>query len=49
MHRLIAEQAGHPALAAALRFADHSEVALERREAEHAAEQRRLGGQPRGS
>ncbi len=49
MHRLIAEQAGHPALAAALRFADHSEVALERLEAEHAAEQRRLGGQPRGS
>ncbi len=44
MHRLIAEQAGHRAIAAAMRFADHSEVALERLEAERAAEQRRLGG-----
>ncbi len=44
MHRLIAEQAGHTALAAAMTFADHSEVALERREAERAAERRR----PRG-
>jgi thymidylate synthase ThyX len=41
MHRLIAEQAGHTALAAAMRFADHSEVALERLEAERAAERRR--------
>ncbi len=41
MHRLIAEQAGHPAIAAAMRFADHSEVALERLEAERAAERRR--------
>ena len=43
MHRLIAQQAGHRAIAAAMRFADHSEVALERREAERAAEQRRRG------
>ena len=41
MHRLIAEQAGHRAIAAAMRFADHSEVALERLDAERAAEQRR--------
>ena len=44
MHRLIAEQAGHAALAAAMRFADHSAVGLERLEAERAAERRRLGG-----
>jgi thymidylate synthase ThyX len=44
MHRLIAEQAGHRALAAAMTFADHSEVALERRQAEQAAERRRAGG-----
>jgi thymidylate synthase ThyX len=41
MHRLIAERAGHHALAAAMTFADHSEVALERLEAERAAERRR--------
>jgi thymidylate synthase ThyX len=41
MHRLIAEQAGHRAVAAAMSFADHSEVALERLEAERAAERRR--------
>jgi thymidylate synthase ThyX len=41
MHRLIAEQAGHRAIAAAMRFADHSAVALERLEAERAAERRR--------
>ena len=44
MHRLIAEEAGHAALAAAMTFADHSEVALERLEAERAAERRRAGG-----
>jgi thymidylate synthase ThyX len=44
MHRLIAEQAGHAALAAAMTFADHSEVALERLEAERAAERRRTRG-----
>ncbi|MBI2490842.1 MAG: FAD-dependent thymidylate synthase, partial [Candidatus Rokubacteria bacterium] len=41
MHRLIAERAGHRAIAAAMSFADHSAVALERLEAERAAEQRR--------
>jgi thymidylate synthase ThyX len=44
MHRLIAEQAGHTALAAAMTFVDHSEVALERLEAERAAERRRVRG-----
>ncbi len=42
MHRLIAEQAGHRALAAGMRFVDHSaEPALERLDAERAAEARR--------
>jgi thymidylate synthase ThyX len=43
MHRLIAEEAGHRAIAAAMVFADHSPVALERLEAERAAERRRRG------
>jgi thymidylate synthase ThyX len=43
MHRLIAERAGHRAIAEAIRFADHSEVELERLEAERAAERRREG------
>ena len=41
MHRLIAEAAGHRAIAEAMTFADHGEVALERLEAERAAERRR--------
>ena len=41
MHRLIAEQAGHRAIAAAMAFADHSDVELERLEAERASERRR--------
>ena len=41
MHTLIAEQAGHRAIAAAMQFADHSEVALERLNAERALEARR--------
>jgi thymidylate synthase ThyX len=41
MHRLIAEAAGHRAIAAAMIFADHAEVALERLEAERTAERRR--------
>ncbi len=41
MHRLIAERAGHRAIAAAMTFADHSAVELERLEAERAAERRR--------
>ena len=41
MHRLIAER--HPAIAAAMTFADHSSVDLERLEAERAAARRRSG------
>ena len=42
MHRLIGEQAGHRAIADAMRFADHSVVELERLRAERASERRRL-------
>jgi thymidylate synthase ThyX len=45
MHRLIAEQAGHRAIAAAMRFADHSAVELERLAAEQATERRWEGRQ----
>jgi thymidylate synthase ThyX len=41
MHTLIAEQAGHKMLAAAMKFTDHSEVELERLKAERAAERKR--------
>ena len=41
MHRLIAEQAGHRALAEAMRFVDHSAVELERLEAERRTDVRR--------
>jgi thymidylate synthase ThyX len=41
MHRLIEQRAGHRAIAAAMSFVDHTEVALERLEAERAAERRR--------
>ncbi len=42
MHRLIAEQAGHQAVAEAMRFVDHApEPSLERLEAERRAEARR--------
>jgi thymidylate synthase ThyX len=41
IHRLIAEHAGHPAIAAAMTFADHSEVELERLRAERANERKR--------
>ncbi len=44
MHRRIGEQAGHRAIAAAMVFADHSAVELERLEAERAAERRRTRG-----
>jgi thymidylate synthase ThyX len=44
MHRLIAETAGHTAVAELMRFADHSpEPALERLDAERRAEARRQG------
>jgi thymidylate synthase ThyX len=42
MHRLIDERAGHHAIAAAMRFADHETYELERLDAERAAEARRL-------
>ena len=38
MHRLIAERAGHTAVAATMKFADHSEVELERLKAERELE-----------
>jgi thymidylate synthase ThyX len=41
MHRLIGEQAGHRAIAAAMQFADHSEVELERLGSERALERKR--------
>ncbi len=41
MHRLIAEQAGHLAIADAMTFTDHSTVELERLGAERATERRR--------
>jgi len=42
MHTLIADHAGHRAIAAAMRFADHSAVELERLGEERRIEQRRL-------
>jgi thymidylate synthase ThyX len=46
MHRLIEEVAGHHAIAAAMQFADHSQVELERLQEERRLEQKRarLGG-----
>jgi hypothetical protein len=41
MHKLIAERAGHRALAAAMTFVDHSEVELERLKAERELERKR--------
>ncbi len=41
MHRLIAEEAGHTAIAGGMTFVDNSDVDLERLEAERAAEKRR--------
>jgi len=44
MHRLIAERAGHRAIAGAMGYANHETVDLERLEAERAAERRRESG-----
>ena len=44
MHRLIAEQAGHRAIAEAMRFVDHTTYELERLASEREAERRRLAG-----
>jgi thymidylate synthase ThyX len=41
MHRAIDQVAGHRAIAAAMRFADHTEVELERLQAERAMERKR--------
>jgi thymidylate synthase ThyX len=41
MHRAISEVAGHHAIAAAMQFADHSEVELERLQSERALEKKR--------
>ncbi|HET6770873.1 MAG TPA: FAD-dependent thymidylate synthase, partial [Actinomycetota bacterium] len=41
MHQLIAERAGHRAIAEAMRYADHSRVELERLEAERRTEAKR--------
>jgi len=41
MHRLINETAGHAAIAAAMQFADHSAVELERLQQERRTEARR--------
>jgi thymidylate synthase ThyX len=47
MHTLIAERAGHKAVAAAMTFADHSAVELERLKAERELERKRtLGPRP---
>jgi thymidylate synthase ThyX len=43
MHKLIADEAGHRAIAAAMSFVDHSEVELERLQSERALERKRLG------
>jgi hypothetical protein len=43
MHRLIAEQAGHRAIAASMSFADLSDAEEGRLASERAAEQRRAG------
>jgi thymidylate synthase ThyX len=44
MHHAIAEVAGHRAIAAAMQFADHSEVELERLQSERALEEKRKKG-----
>ncbi len=41
MHRLIADRAGHTAVAAAMHYADHSEVELERLKSERELERKR--------
>jgi thymidylate synthase ThyX len=47
MHTLIAERAGHRAIAAAMQFVDHSQVELERLNAERALERKRASLDPR--
>jgi len=49
MHRLIAEGAGHHALAEAMRFVDYSDDGLGRLESERRAAERRVAGTPTGA
>ena len=49
MHRAIADVAGHRAIAAAMQFADHSEVELERLQSERALEKKRAAAGSRQS
>jgi hypothetical protein len=46
MHRLIDEAAGHHAIAASMKFADHSVVELERLGSERAIERKREAAGP---
>ena len=48
MHDLIKDRAGHRAIADAMRFVDHSAVALERLKAERASEKKRQRGDGNG-
>ncbi|MCZ7525971.1 MAG: FAD-dependent thymidylate synthase [Acidimicrobiia bacterium] len=48
MHRLIAEEAGHPAIAEAMRHVDHGTYDLERLASERTAARRRTGGRRTG-
>jgi hypothetical protein len=48
MHRAIADVAGHRAVADAMQFADHSEVELERLQAERAMEKKRTSTRSAG-
>ena len=49
MHRLIEGEAGHRAIAAAMRFTNLDAADLERLEAERRSEARRSAGEPPGS
>ena len=49
MHRAIAGVAGHVAIAGAMRFADHSEVELERLQSERVLERKRGNSEPTAS
>ena len=42
MHRLIAERAGHSAIAESMKFADHTKVELERLSSERALERKKV-------
>ena len=48
MHRLIAEEAGHRAIAESMKYVDHTTYELERLSSERDAERRRAGGRAGG-